>query len=74
MREKDNKHCPNCKHVLKEKLRKNEMGSWLQYFECSYCGQPLALAKELINHRLHRVLYIDDAGHMGFMTSRVGGY
>jgi len=74
MGEKDNKHCPKCKHRLKKKLQKNSSGGWLQYFKCSYCGQPLALTKRLINHRLHRVLYIDDVKHMGFMTSGPGGY
>ena len=72
--EKDTKHCPKCKCKLKEKMRKNEMGGWLQYFECSHCGQPLAFTKQLINHRLHRILYIDDVEHMGLMTSGVGGY
>jgi hypothetical protein len=74
MSEIDTKHCPKCKHVLKEKMEKNCRGSWLKYFECSYCGQPLAFVKRLINHRLHRVLYIDDVKHMGLMTSGPGGY
>lgn len=74
MCEKDNKHCPKCKHRLKVKPKKNSTGGWLQYFECSNCKQKLALTRHLINHRLHRILYIDDVEHMGLMTSGPGGY
>lgn len=74
MREKDNKHCPKCKHILKEKIERNTRGGWLKYFKCSYCRQSLAYTKKRIKGRLRKVLYIDDVEHMGLMTSGPGGY